>query len=78
MTQPSRTTPRRDVGVTTVSYCKDCNQRWQGSSAAYDAIAHHEQTGHNIRVEQTIFWERKSNLAKLPGFAPKPSNHPAM
>ena len=60
MTQPTRTTPRRDVGVTTISYCKDCNHRWQGSSAAYDAIAHHEQTGHNIRVEQTIFWERKT------------------
>ncbi len=77
MTQPAKTAPRRDVGVTTHSYCKDCHQRWQGTNAAYDAIAHHEQTGHNIRVEQTIFWERKSNPVKLPGFAPKPSNHAA-
>jgi predicted Rdx family selenoprotein len=76
MTQPTRTAPRRDVGVNTVSYCKDCNYRWQGSNAAYDAIAHHEQTGHNIRVEQTIFWERKS-VGSLQSAVGSPVQHPA-
>ena len=60
MNQPASTAPRRDVGVSTIGYCKDCKARWQGSNAAYDAIAHHESTGHNIRVEQTIFWERRA------------------
>lgn len=56
MTQPAKT-----AGVLTVaSYCKDCHESWEGRNAPYDAIAHHEQTGHHIRVEQTIFWERKS------------------
>lgn len=60
MNQPATTTPRREAGVSTIGYCKDCRASWQGSTAAYEAIAHHESTGHNIRVEQTIFWERRT------------------
>ncbi len=73
MNQPATTMPRREAGVSTIGYCKDCKARWQGSNAAYDAIAHHESTGHNIRVEQTIFWERKLvSSQQLAGLVPKP------
>ncbi len=65
----------KTAGILTVaSYCKDCKQSWKGGNAVFDAIAHHESTGHNIRVEQTIFWERKLVCSQqLPVGSPVPS-----
>lgn len=74
MTQPAKT-----AGVVTVaSYCKDCHESWEGRNAPYDAIAHHEQTGHHIRVEQTIFWERKFEAERKPESLSGQGSHPVI
>jgi hypothetical protein len=39
--------------------CLQCSLQWSGEHAATDAIAHHNATGHHVRVEQTLWWERK-------------------
>lgn len=51
----------KDSGIITVSgECLDCGENWTDGATALNAIRHHETTGHHVRVEQTIFWERFS------------------
>lgn len=54
----------KDSGIIAVSgCCLDCGEKWNDGATALNAIRHHESTGHHVRVEQTIFWER---FAKTP------------
>ncbi len=49
----------KDSGIIAVSgHCLDCGETWTDGATALNAIRHHENTGHHVRVEQTIFWER--------------------
>lgn len=48
-------------GITDVAgHCLECGEKWEGGQTALTAIRHHEATGHHIRVNQTIWWERLS------------------
>ena len=38
--------------------CLACGLVFSSGSPALEAIRHFESTGHHIRVEQTIYWER--------------------
>jgi hypothetical protein len=62
----SKPTPKssKNSGIIAVSgTCLDCGEKWNTGQTALLAIKHHEATGHHVRVEQTLFWERftKSN-----------------
>lgn len=49
----------KSSGIITVSgSCLTCGEAWSEGQTALRAIAHHEATGHHVRVEQKIFWER--------------------
>lgn len=46
--------------------CLHCGISWSGQDAALDAITHHDATGHRVRVEQTIWWERSKQETASP------------
>ena len=46
--------------------CFDCDWKIEGGATAMQATKHHETTGHHIRVEQSIWWERKCKPGTKP------------
>ncbi len=59
----------KSSGITHVhGHCLDCGLKWDTGQTALLAIKHHDATGHHVRVEQTIWWERHSTTtpAKKP------------
>ena len=64
-TSKKKPAPRsgKSSGIITVSgICLDCGEKWESGQTALLAIKHHEATGHHVRVEQTLFWERFTKL----------------
>ena len=58
-TKKTATRSGKSSGIINVEgHCLDCGENWSGPSTAMTALRHHEATGHHVRVEQTLFWER--------------------